>query len=225
MSSSRESSHPIHDGRLQGRGGRPPGSVTGKLGFRASSPPGVLHRAGGQAAAAGSKAMVEMRGWPWSTSSPQWRRPATSRTRCASPGIRPGEAWWWWRGLNSKPPTTARAHQRPLISSARAHRRGRARPQEGAVRLLRPRARAWPGRCHPDAQHRRGAQGVRLDQPRQGQPFDCRVLRALNFPYLGARNAGGVVYKARRARPARHARRAGTRRHLHGGGATAAPAR
>ena len=70
------------------------------------------------------------------------------------------------------------------------HRRRRARPSQGAVRLLGPRARAREARRHhPDAQHRRRARHLRLGQSRQGQAV--RLPRAsacvLHFPYLGER--------------------------------------
>ena len=53
----------------------------------------------------------------------------------------------------------ARAHQRPHGQGRQGrHRRGRARPSQGAVRLLGPRAREREARRHhPDAQHRRRA--------------------------------------------------------------------
>ncbi len=65
----------------------------------------------------------------------------------------------------------AGADQRPHGQGQQGRHRGRrARPSQGAVRLLGPRARDAQGRRHhPDAEHRRRARHLRLGQPRQGQ--------------------------------------------------------
>ena len=57
------------------------------------------------------------------------------------------------------------------------HRRGRARPSQGAVRLLGPCAQEREARRHhPDAEHRRRAGHLRLGEPGQGQAL--RLPRA-----------------------------------------------
>ena len=101
---------------------------------------------------------------------------------------------------------------------------GRARAPQGAVRLLRPRAREGQARRHhPDAQHRRRAGHLRLGQPRQGQAV--RLPRArrcahLPLPRRAHRRAGARRRQAPRpGRAPRHRGRAGggAGRHLHGG--------
>ena len=112
-----------------------------------------------------------------------------------------------------------------MAKVARGRCRGRrARPSQGAVRLLRPHpATLKPGDVI-QMLNIGGVLGV-CDSatPDKGKPFDCKVLGAvLTFPYLGERI--GVTartgykpldYQA----PARCARRARgrARRHVHGG--------
>ena len=79
----------------------------------------------------------------------------------------------------------ARAHQRPHGQGRQGrHRRGRARPSQGAVRLFGPRAREREARRHhADAQHRRRARRVRLGESRQGQAVRLpRHRRRAGFP-------------------------------------------
>ncbi len=121
----------------------------------------------------------------------------------------------------------ARADERPHGQGAQGrHRRRRARPPQGAVRLLGPCAQraSSRGRRHPDAQHRRRAGHLRLGQPRQGQAVRLpRARRACcssrTWASASACRRGSAYQQLDMDATLDTARRArgGAGRHLHGG--------
>ena len=145
-----------------------------------------------------------------STRSPRSPRPAAWRTSCASPTDIPAEEGVVDRRRGAQQQVHlqhARADQRPHGQGRQGrHRRRRARPPQGAVRLLRPRARvasspATSSRCSTSAAC--WASAIR-PTPDKGKPFDCRVLGVvLQFPYLGERIGVPARVGYRRARSRR----------------------